>query len=268
MNLTEARETTSKIVKEAGAILKRHFELRDTTDKSKGGLDFVTEADEEVDRFLVDRLKIAFPNTNFLTEESASKEDAVDNYSKFAKFKDLWVIDPLDGTTLFSRGDPNFSISVGLVDKEVYKMGIIYLPITDRLFWAQQDREGAFLNDKRIYVSHVSELRETVVTTDWPHDLSKRITTVDWQRDLSPHVRSIRILGSAATALSLLACGETDVFIHPGIKPWDVAAGCLLVEKAGGKVTRLDGSEHNPFNPDVLASNGLLHNQISKLTKV
>ncbi len=265
MNLTERRETTIGIVRIAGVILRNHFERRDFTDKSKGGVDFVTEADEEVDRFLIEALKGAFPGTNFLTEETAKHKDALDNYSKFVSVNDLWVVDPLDGTTNFSRGSENFGISVALVDSGLPKLGVIYMPMSDELFWAQEDVKGAFLNEKRIYVSDTSDLKKTVINTDWPHDLSKRKITVDWQRKLSERVRSIQISGSAVSAMSRLAAGKNDAFLHPGIKPWDVAAASLLVQKAGGQVTRVDNSSWNIFNTDILASNGLMHDQILRL---
>lgn len=142
----------------------------------------------------------------------------------------------------------------------------MYLPVSNRMYWAEEDQDGAFLNGQRIQVSPTSELKRAVIATDWPHDLDKRAITVDWQRELSTHVRQIKIIGSAVCALASLAQGDIDVFLHPGLKPWDVAAGALLVEKAGGSITRSDGNNNwNIFASDMLASNNILHDPVSKV---
>lgn len=261
-NLDQIGEYLRKLVKEAGEILKKHFYTRDFTARQKSGVDFTTQADEEIDKFLTKNLKEKYPQSNFLTEETAPPD-----YSSLANTEDMWVIDPLDGTINFSRKHPNFAISVGLMDKGDIKLGVVYLPIENRLYYAQSNQGNAFLNDKVINVSNTNALRETVIACDWAWDLQKRKSVIKWLDKLCGHIRQIKLMGSAAADLSSLAEGRIDAYIHSGLKPWDVAAAGLIIQKAGGIVTLPDGSPWTPFNPDILASNKVLYNEIFNLIK-
>lgn len=260
INLSQAREYLLKLVPEAGDILKKYFTSGKFTSKSKGGADFLTQADSEVDLFLSQNIKNQFPQTELLTEETAPKE-----YSSFKEIENLWVIDPLDGTTNFSRGHPHFSISIGLVDKGISKLGVVYEPMTNDLYWAQQDQAGASLNGKPIKVAATNNLKETVLACDYGWILEQRLSVVNWLNHLVTHVRQIKSMGTAAADLASLASGSIDVYIHSGLKPWDTGASSLIIEKAGGKITTPSGEKWDVFNPQMLATNGILHETIVNL---
>lgn len=249
------KEKVINIVLEAGEILKKYFYADSLTVFQKDGVDFTTEADREVDAFLVKELKSLYPETEFLTEETFAGD-----YSIYLDKSNLWVIDPLDGTVNFSRKNPHFAISVALIDKGQPVLGIAYLPISNKLYIA--DEKGAFLNQKPISVSLVSNFKELVLACDWSWDLEKRKDVVSWLGKISSQVRQIKSMGSAVSDLASLAEGKIDVYIHSGIKPWDVAASSLIIRKAGGKVTDINGGEWNIFKSGIVATNGIIHEEI------
>lgn len=259
-NLTEARKYLIDLVLQASEILKKYFASGQYSSRRKQGVDFTTQADEEVDVFLRENIAKKYPQTNFLTEETAP-----DDYSSLKEADNLWVIDPLDGTINFSRKHPNFAISIGLVDKAVPKLGVVYVPMINNLYWAQADQEGAFLNRERINVSATDDLGESILACDWAWNLEKRLNIVKWLGNVSTHVRQIKSMGSAVADLASLANGRIDAYIHSGLKPWDVAASALLIEKSGGKITTPKGETWDVFHPDILASNGILHQKILDL---
>ena len=153
-------------------------------------MDFTTQADTEADEFLRKNILKKYPRSNFLTEETAPKD-----YSIFKNTVNLWVIDPLDGTINFSRGNPNFAISIALVSKGIPELGVIYKPITKEIYWAQENIKYALLNDKPIYVSSTNNLRESVIACDWAWSLEKRLNVVKWLHNISPYVQTNKIYG-------------------------------------------------------------------------
>lgn len=261
-NYTTERKFVTDLVLEAGETLKRYFNSGEFTSRSKGGVDVITQADKEVDTFLLESIRRQFPACNILTEETAP-----DDYSSFRQLDNLWVIDPLDGTVNFSRHNPHFAISVGLVSKGVSQMGVVYLPIENKLYWAEADQDGAFLNDKPIKVSTTGDLKETVFCCDWGWNLETRMMLVKWLGRVNESVRQIKCMGSAVSDLASLADGSVESYLHSGLKPWDVAASALFIEKAGGKITTPSGGKWDIFNPEMLATNGVLHDQILELIK-
>lgn len=260
VDLTEAREFLTGLTVKAGEMLKTHFDAGGYSTRQKLGVDFTTQADEEVDAFLRKHLVEKFPKTQFLTEETAP-----DDYSSLSSAENLWVIDPLDGTINFSREHPNFAISVALVNKGVSQLGVVHVPLTGDTYWAQTDKEHAYINDIPMKVSETSDMREVVFACDWAWGLEKRLNIVRWLGKVCTHVRQIKSMGSAVSDLATLANGKIDGYIHSGLKPWDVAASAILVEKAGGKITTPTGDSWNVFNADLLATNGILHEDLLKL---
>jgi|SRR3989338_8851576 len=260
VDLEVSKKFLVDLLPQAGEILKRHYVDRAFTQRRKEGVDFTTQADEEVDTFLRENIHKRFPDTKFLTEETAPKD-----YSSLRNVDNLWVIDPLDGTINFSRKNPHFGISVGLVDNGIPKLGVVQIPMTGDIYWAQTDLENAFLNGEPIQVSSTDDLRESVLACDWAWGLEKRLNVVRWLGSISTHVRQIKSMGSAVADLASLAAGKIDVYIHSGLKPWDVAASALLIQKAGGKITTPTGRSWDVFQPDMLASNGILHRRILDL---
>lgn len=260
INLVEAREYLTELMPRAGEILNRYFVNRNFSSRKKEGVDFTTQADEEVDAFLRKNIIQRYPRTNFLTEETAPAD-----YSSLKDTENLWVIDPLDGTINFSRKHPHFAISIALVEKGKPQLGVVYIPMTKDLYWARADQKDAYLNGEPIAVSSTDDLGESVVACDWAWDLEKRFNVVRWLGKISTHVRQIKSMGSAVADLAALASGKIDAYMHSGLKPWDAAASALLIEKAGGKITTPAGKPWNVFNPEMLASNRVLHDNFLTL---
>lgn len=260
MELNSIKENLISVILEAGEILKKYFYSNDLVSYQKEGVDFTTEADREVDSFLIKKLKEIYPQIEFLTEETAPND-----YVLFKNKDNLWVIDPLDGTTNFSRKNSNFAISIALASKGQPLLGVVYLPISDKLYSAQIDEDGAFLNKKPISVSSISKLKEATIACDWSWDLEKRKDVVKWLNNINASFRQIKSLGSASSDLASLAEGKIDAYIHSGVKPWDVAAVVLIIEKAGGVITDAKGNKWNIFNPEIIATNKIIHGEVIKL---
>lgn len=262
INLDEAREYLLTLVSQAEDILTKYFVSGLFTTRSKGGVDLLTQADEEVDQFLKTSIQKHFPDFPILTEETAPKD-----YSSLKNLDNLWVVDPLDGTINFSRHHPHFAISVGLVSKGLSRLGIVFVPLEKNLYWAQENLPQAYLNNKAISVSTTADFTQTILACDWGWDLKKRLNVVSWLEKIVGQVRQVKTMGSAVADLASLASGQLDGYFHSGLKPWDTAASSLLVEKAGGKITTPDGGKWDVFNSDMLATNGILHEGILKLIK-
>lgn len=263
IDLAETEDYLLNLLPHAGQILRRYFHADTLTKKSKGKLDFVTSADLAVDDFLIKELKSKFSDIPILTEETA-----VSSFRSLVKEDLIWVVDPLDGTANFARGDSNFSISVALVSNGQPLIGVLFIPVSGRMFWARADKEGAYGNGRRIYVSNVSNLSESTVCTDWSHILETRDQTTSFLRKVFGSVRQIKILGSAATDISLLARGGVDIYHHVHLMPWDIGASALIAQKAGAIVTDSKGGMWNVFIPDILTANKELHPKILNLIRV
>ncbi|MBI3485911.1 inositol monophosphatase [Candidatus Daviesbacteria bacterium] len=260
LDLTQAKEYVVSLLPKAGEILKRHFESTTLENFAKVGVDFTTEADKEVDEFLLNSLKEKFPDHNFLTEESAPED-----YSGLKSASNLWVIDPLDGTSNFSRKFPHFAISIGLVEKGQSQLAIAYLPLTQDLYWTDINQTQAFLNGKVLKVSETSDLKKAVIGCDWAWNLEKRKNVLRFLEKIALSVRQIKCMGSAVCDLCLLAEGKIDGYFHSGLKPWDTAASSLIIQKAGGIITTPKGEKWDVFNPDMLASNQNLYQKLLDL---
>lgn len=257
-----AGKFVTDLVLEAGEILKKYFNSGEFTSKSKGGVDVITQADVEIDKFLREKLQKQFPESSLLTEETAPKD-----YLSLKDTDNLWIIDPIDGTVNFARGNPHFAISVGLADKGVSKLGVVYLPLENELYWALTDQKEAFLNGKPLRVSSTENLKETVFGCDWGWQPSERSELFESLRKIILHVRQIKCANSAVAEPATLANGKMDAYLIFGIKPWDIAASSLFIEKAGGKITTPKGEKWDIFNPNMLATNGILHQKMLDLIK-
>lgn len=260
IDLSKARDFLLTLLPTAGQILRRYYHAEVLPQKRKGEIDIVTVADMKVDEFLYRQLQREYPDVPVLSEERAPS-----NLKEFVKRELLFIVDPLDGTANFARGDPNYSISVGLTWKGQSVLGALFVPASSRMFWAQENKEGAFWNGRKIHVSSIWELAESVVCTDWSHILSTRDQTTGFLKNVFGHVRQIKILGSAATNLSLLAIGAIDIYQHVHLMPWDTAASALIAQKAGARVTDSKGNPWNVFTPDILAANPTLHGKLLHL---
>jgi myo-inositol-1(or 4)-monophosphatase len=238
--------------REAGKILADKFgrALRVT---NKGDIDLVTEADIAAERLIVERIRSHHPRHAILTEESGDVVSLGDAGSGYK-----WVIDPLDGTTNYAHGYPVFCVSVALEHEGRVVLGVVYDPTRDELFAAERG-EGATLNGRSLRVSETDELNGALLCTGFPYDVRDRGDFARHFRNFIMRAQSVRRDGAAALDLAYVAAGRFDAFYEEGLRPWDVAAGVLLVEEAGGRVTHYDGSPFRIYTPPIAASNGLIH---------
>jgi len=226
--------------------------------RHKGAIDIVTEADLASEKIIVELVSREFPEIAVMAEESKS------DYST-TMTGETWIIDPLDGTTNFAHGFPYFGVSIGYAVDGVPQAGVIYCPLQDELFCATRGK-GAWLNGSRITVSPAAVLLHSLVATGFPYDVHGTLTQViDTLRRVLPEVQDIRRAGAAALDLAYVACGRLDGFWEMNLKPWDTAAGALLVEEAGGRLSDFSGGKFSLFRPEVVASNGLIHQQLVAL---
>jgi myo-inositol-1(or 4)-monophosphatase len=239
-------------VREAGVYLRANLG-RWVEASYKGAVDLVTQFDVGAQEILVGRLASAFPGHGFLAEEGLSRAGASDL---------RWVIDPLDGTTNFAHGLPVFSVSAALERAGRTVLGFVYDPMREEMFQAQA-RGGAFLNGAAIRVSGVSRLDRSLLATGFPYDVrtSPENNLDHWSRFIV-RAQAIRRCGSAALDLSYVACGRFDGFWELKLKPWDMAAGALIVQEAEGRVTDFGGRPFALDAPGIVATNGRVHQSI------
>jgi myo-inositol-1(or 4)-monophosphatase len=245
-------EVGIEAAREAGKILKQYYG-QEKTIEFKGEIDLVTEVDKKSEKRIVEILKAAFPDHSIQAEEGSNSQQT-------SGYK--WIIDPLDGTTNYAHNYPFFSISIGLEKEGEVVGGIVYQPVWDELFVAEKG-SGAFLNGQKIKVSSVSLLRRALVTTGFPYDLNK-IPPEAFQffKNFLNTSQAVRRDGSAALDLCYLAMGRMDGFWEESLKPWDTAAGLIVVLEAGGKVTNFQSDTYSIYDREILASNGLIHDQM------
>ena len=241
-------EFAMTVAREAGAVLRKYFGKR-LDIRKKGKLDLVTQADMEAEQLVTQRIVEAFGDDGILGEEGSQRQ-GVSGYH--------WVIDPLDGTTNFAHQLPQFCVSIGLEYQGQVIAGVLYDPIKEELFDARSGG-GARLNGQPIQVGGRSSLNEALVVTGYSYDRRERIDQLlDRTRRILLNAQGLRRLGSAALDLAYVACGRFDVFIEDGLSAWDIAAGQLLVQEAGGTVSNLAGEPLDIRGGSVLACNGAL----------
>ena len=234
---------------QAGQILLEKFggphEIR-----FKGLRDIVTEADLAAQAKAVEVIRSRYPDHDILGEESDQTPGGASDH--------CWILDPLDGTTNYSRGYPYFSVSIALSYRGEVVLGVVYDPLRDQLFRAQRG-QSAYLNDDKIHVSTVDRLIDALVGLDWARKQELRSQMTRLVAEVAPKAGTLRNTGSAALGLCSVAAGCTDAYFHLSIKPWDTAAASVIVQEAGGTVSDIAGLSWQPNCEDCLASNGLIH---------
>ena len=241
-------ETAVEIAREAGALLAGYFERR-VTFELKGEFDLVTEADRASERMVVERLRSHFPPHGIVAEEGGG-------YQSPSEYR--WYVDPLDGTTNFAHGFPVFCVSLALEWKDQRIAGVIYDPTRDELFSAEQGG-GAYLSGEAIHVSKVANLAESLVATGFPSHKRHKNPNIFFYHQITLRTHGVRRAGSAALDLASVACGRFDGYWEFNLNPWDTAAGVLIVEEAGGRVTDFSGGPFQLDSRETVASNGLVH---------
>jgi myo-inositol-1(or 4)-monophosphatase len=247
-------ETAIDIAQEAGKILREEME-RPPTIAYKGDFDLVTQADRRSEQLIVTRLRENFPEHAVAAEEGTGTDTGSDY---------RWHVDPLDGTTNFAHGYPCFCVSMALAFKGELLVGVIYNPIYQELFAAVRG-EGATFNGKKIHCSKIDALKNSLLCTGFPNHKRLANPNIHYYWDFTLRSHGVRRDGSAALDLAYVAMGRFDSFWEFGLNPWDTAAGIVLVEEAGGKITDLQGQPYVLGGPSILASNGLIHAEMVKV---
>ncbi|MEP7251429.1 MAG: inositol monophosphatase family protein [Ginsengibacter sp.] len=244
---------------EAGANeLKRFFNGKFKISNKEGINNLVTEADHAADKAILEVIQKAFPLHGIVSEESVEKVTE-------SEFK--WIIDPIDGTVNFANGIPICCVSIGLEHNGKMIMGAVFNPIMNEFFLAERG-EGATLNDKKITVSDKTEVLKSCLVTGFPYNyLEQPNGPIQVFERLIKKGVPVRRLGSAATDLCWVAAGRFDGFYEHQLNAWDSAAGFLIVEEAGGKVTDLSGGTYSPYQPGIVATNGLIHDELVEWVK-
>ncbi|TCJ18384.1 inositol monophosphatase [Parasulfuritortus cantonensis] len=238
--------TAVKAARRAATIINRASnDLDSLTVRTKQDNDFVSEVDHAAEQAIIETLLTAYPQHAILAEESGATGD-----SEFQ-----WIIDPLDGTTNFLHGFPQYAISIALTVRGQLDQAVVYDPTRNELFTASKGA-GAFLNDRRIRVSKRAKLAESLIGTGFPYrDFSHLDAYTGMFRDLVQKTSGLRRPGSAAIDLAWVAAGRTDGFFEIGLNPWDIAAGCLLIKEAGGLVGDFTGEDGYLKSGHVVAGN-------------
>ncbi len=244
-----------EIAREAGALLN-DFLARKIGFELKGDFDLVTEADRNSEKLVVGRLQERFPTHSVVAEEGGGGDGSAPEY--------VWYVDPLDGTTNFAHGFPVFNVTLALERNGERIAGVVYDPTRDEMFAAERG-SGAWLNGQRIHVSRVERLEDTLVATGFPSRKRHLNVNVHFYYQLAMLTHGVRRAGSAAIDLAYTACGRLDAFWEFGLNPWDMAAGLLLVEEAGGCVSDMRGQPVSLRGPHILADNAAVHSAIVDL---
>lgn len=255
--------SASKIALEAGALLRDYYR-RGVATEYKGDVDLVTVADRASEKLIVERLHAAFPEHGIYGEEGTRSR--LDSEYR-------WYIDPLDGTTNFAHGFPVFCVSMGLERRAAVSTAaseegeivaaVIYDPLRDELFTAEKGK-GAYLNGAPIHVSSTRALAEALVATGFPSHKRHDNPNIHFYHQFTLRSHGVRRAGSAALDLAYTACGRVDAYWEFNLNAWDTAAGALLVTEAGGTMTRFDGSPFRLDSREILATNGLLRDEMLK----
>jgi len=253
--LTKELEAAISAANEAGGVLREGFGWQHSV-KYKGEVDLVTEVDEQAERMIKEILLGAFPAYGMLAEESAKvfgQEDA------------RWIVDPLDGTTNYAHGLPIFAVSIALERAGELVLGVVYDPMREETYVAERGG-GATLNDESIRVSDTDEPIRALIATGFPYDRAKMSAAPGLFGRFVALSRGMRRLGSTALDLCYVASGRLDGYYERGIWAWDIAAGSLILEEAGGKVTNYRGGKLNLGDREIVASNDALHPAMTELT--
>ena len=262
-------DTAEQIAYQTGELIREKWH-QPRAIKSKGFRDLVTDTDVAAQKLITNTIRAQFPDHGFLTEEDDSElptEGPV-----------IWVIDPVDGTTNFSRALPSFCVSIAAVSAAGDLLaGAVYDPMRDELFSAARNQgawvTGADKQRRPLAVSEVDDVNEAVLALDWSRLPELRKLALEVLNVLAPQVNCVRSIGAAALALSWLAAGRLDGYYHLQLSSWDLAAACLIIQEAGGIISRLDGQPWRYLNQNggVIASNGRLHqhllDQVVPITK-
>jgi myo-inositol-1(or 4)-monophosphatase len=252
--MTTTLDFALEVVREAGRLLRRYSHQGYEVSHKSTEIDLVTEADLASEEMIVEAIRERFPGHTILSEEGLGDLQKIAGETTC-----LWLVDPLDGTVNYAHGFPVWGVSIALADRGTVVLAVTYDPLRDEMFWAERG-EGAWLDGQRLRVSQAEGLRQSLVATGFAY---RRATLEDNNlaefNAIMPRVQGVRRAGAAVLDMAHLAAGRLDGYWEIYLKPWDWAAGWLLVEEAGGKVTDLEGQAWSLEKENIVASNGALH---------
>jgi myo-inositol-1(or 4)-monophosphatase len=251
------KECAIEIAREAGKFLKDKLHTVHTINY-KGDINLVTEVDKISEEIITSKIRTLFPDHDILAEEFTD----INSGSDFR-----WIIDPLDGTTNYAHGFPFFCVSLALERLNAMIIGIVYDPILDEMYVAEKGK-GAYLNERKIHVSNTHSIIKSLLATGFPYDIQvDNDNNLNYFNEMILRAQAIRRAGSASLDLAYVAAGRFDGFWELKLNPWDIAAGWLLVEEAGGLVTEIDGGAYYLESSSILASNGMIHKEMIDVLK-
>lgn len=241
-----------ELARQAGQLQRDYLGRLNRVKHKSTSLDLVTDVDLVCEQFIKEKIASHYPRHEILAEESGHQQSG-------SEYR--WLIDPLDGTTNYAHGYPFFCVSIALEYTGQLLVGVVYNPVMDELFWAERGN-GAMLNGRPIRVSAITELDHSLLVTGFPYSIRSNPINIEYFARFMHKAQAVRRDGSAALDLCYVACGRFDGFWEMGLKPWDTGAGQLILEEAGGRVSKFDGRPFNRYEPEMLASNGLIHDQM------
>lgn len=255
------KATAIHTAQKAGAFVLRHFKRDQLLARKRAtAKELTTKYDLHSDTLIIHEIEKHFPTHALLTEESGWIHQSR-KYSKYNEYSEYtWIVDPLDGSTNFANGNPFFSISIALMKKDKLVLGVVFAPFLKELFVAEKGK-GAFLNGKRIHVSDTKLFEKSYfLSCEGGDKTNRKVSLIN--SVFHSKIKDMRKLGSAALESSWVACGRADAYIVPQIAPWDVAAGVLLVQEAGGTVTDFQGKPWRVETMNLIFSNGKVHQEV------
>ena len=258
MEWEESLKVAEEASRMAGEMLRRNIDSsREIV--YKGAVNLVTDFDKRSQDVIFSHLSSQFPDHDFLAEEDLCEQ-------RGSEFR--WIIDPIDGTTNYVHNFPIFCVSIALEWKNKVVCGVIYDPMREEMFSAISGK-GSQVNGQKIHTSVTSDLDKSLLATGFPYDVREsEVNNIDHFANFATRVQAIRRCGSAALDLCYVACGRFDGFWELKLSPWDVAAGVLIVEESGGHVSSFQGETASIYGKDLLASNGLIHEQMIQILKL
>jgi myo-inositol-1(or 4)-monophosphatase len=246
-----------QVAKDAGALLRDRLGTRIDIGH-KGSINLVTDVDLASEKLIRETISTYYPRHEILAEEGGLTE---------SKSEYRWIVDPLDGTTNYAHGYPVFCVSIALEYKGEVTLGVVYDPMREELFAAERGA-GATLNQRPIHVSKIDDLTQSILSTGFPYDIkTSKLTNLDHWANFAMNAQALRRDGAAALDLCYVACGRYDGFWELNLSPWDTAAGSLIAVEAGGRVSNFAGGAFSNYKPEVVASNGLIHDRMIEVLK-
>ncbi|MDA8403484.1 MAG: inositol monophosphatase family protein [Desulfobacteraceae bacterium] len=259
MDLERIKHTGIGAAYKSAAILN-HYLGNLTSVRKKGPIDLVTEADIESEKSIIQTIRLRFPDHEFMAEESG--------LTRTAPSPCQWIIDPLDGTTNFTHRIPIFCTSIAFAVNDEVLVGVVLNPVSGELFTAVRGK-GAFLNSTPIHVSDKKNISESLLVTGFPYNIAQSVEpTLGRFKNCLEAAQGIRRLGSAALDLCFVACGRFEGFWEENLKPWDTAAGVLIAEEAGARVTDFSGNPYALDKKEILATNNHIHEEMQFLLEI